>query len=245
VPGGPVTANINPLPDFIDQMTLVNINYLNQSFATALEQATNKVERVYGLSTDPSQLEGDYSSTGTDGANLGLILGALINEDQALCPESPGGLVTALATDLADGAFDGQDANGASIDYCGGSLAATAGTSIFQAALSGLQQLQMISQGFAFGGTGNVLTANGLANIAAGGGTSYPLAPLAQINSGIGNAAPVSVNAFAPTTPSMNQGRSAAPATLLPDGKVLIAGGSIPAIGFPPVTVSSTEIYIP
>jgi hypothetical protein len=241
---------VNPLTDFIDQMAVVNINYLHQSFAIALEQATSKVERVYGLSTDPSQLLGDYSRTGTDGANLGLILGALINEDQILCPESPGGLVTALASDLADGALDGMDANGASIDYCGGSLAAIAGTSIFEDSLSGLQQLQMISQGFAFGGTGNSLTANGLVNIATGGSVSYPLAPLALINSAIGpNASPASVNAFAPSTPSMNEARATGMATLLPNGKVLIAGGTriIPSFVTAPVivTLSSTEIYDP
>jgi hypothetical protein len=235
VPGGPLTANVNPLTDFIDQMAVVNINYLHQSFATALEQATSKVERVYGLSTDPSQLEGDYSSTGTDGANLGLILGALINEDKALCPSSPGGLVTALATDLADGMFDGADANGSLIDYCGASLPAIAGISMFQDALSGLQQLQMISQGFVFGGNGNVLTANSLANVTTGGSISYPLAPLALINAAMGpNAAPASVNAFEPS-PSMNNARDSATATLLLNGKVLIAGSSD----------TSTDIYDP
>jgi WD40 repeat protein len=242
VSGGPVTANVNPLTDFIDQMAVVNITYLHQSFSTALEQATSKVERVYGLSTDPSQLEGDYSRTGTDGANLGLILGAFINEDQTLCPESPGGLVTALATDLADGAFDGKDANGSLIDYCGGSLPEIAGTSMFQDALSGLQQLQTVSQGFAFGGFGNLLTTNGLADIATGGSISYPVAPLALINSAIdANAAPVSVNAFAASTPSMNEAREFATATLLPNGKVLIAGGS----GNKFLALSSIEIYDP
>ena len=100
-------------------MAVVNIIYLRQSFSAALKNAISKVEHVYGLSRNPSQLVADYTSTGTDAANQGLILGALINEDRALCPESPGGLVTALATDLADRAFDGMDANGASIDYCG------------------------------------------------------------------------------------------------------------------------------
>jgi hypothetical protein len=249
-PGGPMTANVNPLTYFIDQMAMININYLHQSFSAALKNATSKVEQVYGLSSNPSQLAADYATSGTDAANLGLILGALINEDQALCPGSPGGLVTALATDLADGAFDGQDANGASIDYCGGSLAAIAGTSIFQDALSGLQQLQMISGPFAFGGNGNSLSANGLADIATGGSTSYPLAPLALINSAIGpNAAPVSVDAFAPTTPNMNQARQSATATLLPNGEVLIAGGFSDMVNFQSgpfqVTLSSTEIYDP
>jgi hypothetical protein len=242
VPAGPITANVNPLTDFIDQMAVVNITKLNHGFSAALSQAASKVEQVYGLSSDPSQLLADYSTTGTDAANLGLILGALINEDQTLCPASPGGLVTTLAMDLADGAFDGKDANGNSIGYCGGTLTAIAGTSTFQDALSGLQQLQIVSQGFAFGGSGNLLTTNGLANIASGGSTSYPLAPLALINNAIGaNAAPPSVNTFAPSTPSMNDVRGFATATLLTGGKVLIAGG----LGNAATYLSSTEIYDP
>jgi hypothetical protein len=41
-PAGAVRAKVNPLTNFIDQMALVNITYLNQSFSTALEQATAK-----------------------------------------------------------------------------------------------------------------------------------------------------------------------------------------------------------
>jgi hypothetical protein len=244
-PAGPVTINVNPLTDFIDQMAVVNITKLNQSFVDALSSATSKVEQVYGLSSDPAQLLANYAATGTDAANLGLILGALINEDQILCSKAPGGLVTALATDLADGAFDGKDADQNSIDYCGGDLAAIAGTSAFEDALSGLQQLQIVSQGFAFGGTGNLLSTNGLANLATGGSISYPLAPLAQINSAIGpNATPPSVNAFAASTPGMNAARENATATLLPNGKVLIAGG-YSNITINTGSLSSTEIYSP
>jgi hypothetical protein len=244
-PARPVTANVNPLTDFIDQMTVVNVTKLNQSLLTALSQATSKVEQVYGLSSDPSQLVADYTTTGTDAANLGLVLGALINEDEALCSATPGGLVTALATDLSDGAFDGKDANGNPIGYCGGSLAAFAGISTFQDALSGLQQLQTISRGFAFGGTGNLLTTNGLADIATGGSTSYPVAPLALINNAIGaNAAPATISTFAASTPSMNNTRDNATATLLPSGKVLIAGG-FSNITLETSSLSSTEIYDP
>ena len=245
-PAGPMVVNVNPLTDFIDQMAVVNITKLRQSLSHALGNATSKVEQVYGLSSDPSQLLADYTTTGTNAANLGLVLGALINEDQALCAESPGGLVTALATDLADGAFDGKDANGNSIGYCGGSLAVIAGTSSFQDALSGLQQLQIVAGAFAFGGTNNLLTANGLANIATGGNIAYPMAPLALINNAIGaNAAPASVNAFAPSTPSMNDARTDATATLLPNGNVLIAGGLSTVNNPGGASLSSTEIYDP
>jgi len=47
-------------------------------------------------------------------------------------------------------------------------------------------------------------------------------------------------NTFAVSTPAMNTARSSAMATLLPNGKVLIAGGN----GFP-AALSSTELYTP
>jgi hypothetical protein len=49
-------------------------------------------------------------------------------------------------------------------------------------------------------------------------------------------------NTFAASTPSMNDAREGATATLLPNGKVLIAGGfSFTALA----ALSSTEIYSP
>jgi hypothetical protein len=53
---------------------------------------------------------------------------------------------------------------------------------------------------------------------------------------------PPSVNAFAATTPSMNAARDLAAATLLPNGKVLIAGGFN---GMSSSSLSSTELYDP
>jgi hypothetical protein len=104
---------------------------------------------------------------------------------QSLCPAAPGGLVTALAADISDGKFDGLSGKPpAPVPYCSDDLPAIAGISDFQDALSGVQQLQLVTQGFAFGGTGNQLTINGLANLATGGTTAYPIAPLAKINSG-------------------------------------------------------------
>ena len=73
---------------------------------------------------------------GTDAGKLGLVLGALINEDQHLCPGAPGGLVIALAMDISSGVFNGKQ-NGLRIPYCGGKLPAIAGTSEFQDALAG------------------------------------------------------------------------------------------------------------
>ena len=65
----------------------------------------------------------DYTvaGIGTDAGKLGLILGALINEDQHLCPGSPGELVTALALDIVSGVFNGRYA-GLPVPYCGGAL---------------------------------------------------------------------------------------------------------------------------
>jgi Galactose oxidase, central domain len=53
--------------------------------------------------------------------------------------------------------------------------------------------------------------------------------------------------ASAASTPTMNVAREGATATLLPNGKVLIAGGSGPsAPGFGPFgPLSSTELYTP
>ena len=51
-------------------------------------------------------------------------------------------------------------------------------------------------------------------------------------------------NTFAVATPSMNTARAEATATLLPHGKVLIAGGEIPAVRGV-IVLLSTEIYRP
>lgn len=111
------------------------------------------------------------------------MLGALINEDQQLCPGHPGGLVDALAADFSDGAFDGTNF-GTPVAYCGGNLEAIAGTSIFQDALSGVQQLQLVTEAFVSGGSGNALTVNGAT-------PDQLLASLAAINPGVSSAAPV------------------------------------------------------
>ncbi len=210
--------SINPLTTFVDSLAQGNISR-GQNLATALSNATASIEQDYGISSDPSGLSPLYTSAaiGTDSGRLGLILGAIVNEDQLACPSTPGGLVRALSSDISDGVFDGT-ISGTSVIYCGVPLAAIAGTAQFSDALSGLQGLTLATRGFIFGGTNNSLTLNGVT-----------AAQVASEAVAIGNAvvatAPPSINTFANTTPSMNTARSGATATLLPNGKVLIAGG--------------------
>ncbi len=246
---GSVTGNvagisINPLSNFVDSMTVGKLKAGGISFANALAAATANIEKFYGLTTDPARIIPNYTSSGlnTDAGNLGLILGALINEDQALCPDQPGGLVTALAADIADGVYNGLSFGNA-ITYCGKQkLTALAGTIDFQDASSGVAQLAHITGAFAFGGKGNILTANQLANGALNGTLVYPLVPLAKVNAAIVQTAPAPVNKFAPPagTATMNQARELATGTLLPNGKVLIAGGV-----FGTAVFTSTELYNP
>jgi len=128
-------------------------------FATALSNAQSNVESVYGLGSGPATIFPSYigAAEGTDAGNLGLILGAIINEDQHLCPSAPGGLVAALSLDLEDGVFNGAfppgcDCASSPVPYCGGFLPEIAGTSDFQDALSGLAQAQLVTAPFALAG---------------------------------------------------------------------------------------------
>ena len=241
--GSIANISINPLSDFVDSLTTGNLRTPGTAFATAFNSALAKIESDYGLKTNPAQLTPDYTAAtvGTDAGNLGLILGAMINEDQFLCPGGSGSLVNALSSDIGDGAFDGLSF-GTPISYCGGLLFGAEGLSYFQDALSGLWQFEEVTRAFAFGATGNLLTANGLANVALNGKQVYPLAPLASINTALRNAAPIPQNSFAlpAQTATMNTARGFASAALLPTGQVLIAGGgSIGGI------VSSVELYDP
>ena len=140
--------SINPLTKFINALTIGKLEAGGTNFSAALASATATIESYYALSTDPAGLLPDYSvaGVGTEAGKLGLILGALINEDQHLCPGSPGELVTALALDISNGVFNGRY-DGLPVPYCGGALPAIAGTSDFQDALAGVQQLQYVSQG--------------------------------------------------------------------------------------------------
>ena len=155
--------SINPLTTFIDSLAQGNISR-GQNLATALSNSTATIEQDYGISTDPSGLTPLYTiaAVGTDSGRLGLILGALVNEDQLACASSPGGLVSALSSDISDGVFDGT-ISGTPISYCGINLAAIAGTAQFSDALSGLQGLTLATEGFTYGGTNNALTLNGVA----------------------------------------------------------------------------------
>ena len=220
LPAGTTSVDLSPLTLFIDLLTVADIGQ-GMSFSTALGNATAKVEAIYALVSDPHTLTPDYtvSGVGTDAGNLGLILGALINEDQLLCPGAPGGLALSLGTDLSDGVFDGKEFGGP-VPYCGsGTLPAIAGTSDFQDALAGLYGLQLITRGFLFGGPNNALTLNGVI-------PSQASTSVANINSSIVQASTVTNTITTGPTLGAGEDRAGATATLLQNGMVLIAGGS-------------------
>jgi Kelch motif/Galactose oxidase, central domain len=230
--------SINPLTRFVNALTIGRLQAGHTTFAAALTNATATIESYYSLSTDPGRLLPDHtvSGIGTDAGKLGLILGALINEDQHLCPGNPGELVTALALDIVSGVFNGRY-DGLPVPYCGGALPAIAGTSDFQDALAGVQQLQYVTSAFALGGlygpAGNILI-----NQAPPVTPDLLLASLAAINGAITQAAP---STSSTSSPPMAVARAAATATLLPNGKVLIAGGFVS--GTTPTNV--VELYEP
>jgi hypothetical protein len=223
--------SLNPLTKFVNNVTVGTLTHPASGkapvdFATALANATTTIETDYGLKSDPAMLMPDYTAggIGTDAGNLGLILGGLINLDEHLVPANckPGGLVSVLAGDIADGVYDGASF-GTPLNYCGVPLPAIAGISEFQDALSGLQQLQLIQQAFVFGGTGNILTSSGI--------TASQLVPsLANINLAVAAAAPPSINSFAAAgdTATLRHPRSSlfSTGTMLTSGRFLIAGGA-------------------
>jgi galactose oxidase-like protein/Kelch motif protein len=231
--------SINPLTEFVSSLTVGKLRGGGSSVSIALPAAISAIDNDYGLANNPAFASPNYSAgaIGSDAGKVGLVLGALINEDQQLCPTHPGGLVDALASDIADGAFDGMSF-GAPVPYCGGTLEPIAGISVFQDALSGVQQLQLLTGAFVFGGAGNALTIKGIT-------PSQLLLPLSAINVGVGLAAPISINSFAPAAlaAAMNRAHAAATATLLPNGKVLIAGGA--GSGVIPPPIGSVELYDP
>jgi hypothetical protein len=241
VNNGIVNLQINPLTTFVDSLARGNVSR-GEDLATAASNATASIDQYYGISSDPSALRPLYTSAaiGTDAGRLGLILGALVNEDQLFCksPNVPGGLVAALASDISDGVFDGMN-SGSAISYCGdNNLPAIAGTAQFGDALAGMQGLALSTSGFTFGGTNNSLTLNSVT-------AAQVAAEAVEIESAVVTAAPPSIDTFAATTPLMNTARDAATATLLPNpnflgGQVLIAGGEN---NFAPI--SSTELYNP
>ena len=160
------------------------------------------------------------------------------NEDERACPGAPGGLVTALASDIADGLFDGRN-SGTPVAYCGSSLAAIAGTAQFSDALSGLQGLTFATDGFTFGGTNNALGLNGVT-------AANTVADAATIEDAVAASSPSLIGAFAATTPSMNTSRYDTTATLLANGIVLIAGGAtFNSTTFEATFLNSTELYNP
>jgi hypothetical protein len=97
-----------------------------------------------------------------------------------------------------------------------------------------LEGLTLATSGFTFGGTNNELTLNSVT-------AAEEEADAATIEDAIMDTVPPSVNTFAPTTPSMNTGRCCATSTLLPNGKVLIAGGQHSSFN----PLNSSELYDP
>ncbi len=215
-----INVSVNPLTTLVDAQAVGNVQNNSQDVANALNDATLSTEESYGLTTDPSTIFPDFTSAGvgTDSGRLGLILGTFINEDQSNCASSPGGLVTALAADYADGVFDGQSF-GTPMSYCAGSLPASAGTTQFADALSGQQGLTMVPRAFTFGGTNNTLTNNGVS-------ASDVSADASTIVTALVQTGPSGPLMFAPTPlPTMTAERADHTASLLQTGNVLIAGG--------------------
>jgi hypothetical protein len=225
--------SINPLSTFIDALAQGNISK-GQNLATALSNATASIEIDYGISANPATVTPLYTkaAVGTDARRLGLVLGAIVNQDQLACPSDPGELVAALTRDISDGVFDGKEF-GTPVPYCSGELWAIAGNAQSSDALSGLQQLALSTRGFAFGGTNNALTLDGVS-------AAQVLADVVRIESGLVRGGPPSVNLWG-SGPSLNTARAFGAAVLLPNGKVLIVGGESSE---GPV-VTSTELYNP
>jgi hypothetical protein len=247
--------SINPLSDFVNSQTLYILSQ-TVPFASALSQAESQVETAYGITTNPATLTPDYTAAdvNTDAAKLGLVIGALINEDQQLCPGTPGALVTALSADFADNQFNGRQGSNP-VSYCGNPLPAIAGSADFIDALSGPFQSQLVGLAFAFGGTFGP-TGNVLMNQTPPVTPNLLVSPLGSIIEGLANtvidvnqetadlfAAPPS----APTVgPKMVSPREQASASLLPNGQVLIAGGLISQVinGTTNVLIlNTTELY--
>jgi WD40 repeat protein len=127
------------------------------------------------------------------------------------------------------------------VPYCGSNLPAIAGTSDFQDALAGLQQLQLLTAAFGFGGSygpgGNVLI-NQVPSVT----PDLLTAAFASIDGAIALPAPVPVNQFATSNlPAMVTAREYHTATLLANGKVLIAGGEDNSVNI----LNTAELYDP
>jgi hypothetical protein len=229
------SVDLNALTEFVFIHALEDLAQNATPLDVGLPAADTLIKSIYGLSTDPEQLIPDYtlSGIGSDQGQLGLVLGALINEDQILCPSAPGGLFFALALDVSDGIFDGKVFT-APIPYCGSGnfLPATAGTALFEDALAGIYGSQHLPRAFTFGGTNNALTLNGVS-------PSDVVNGVESITAGISNAYPSPVNSMTPgppmgtPTPTVTQAqdRESATATTLTNGLVLIAGGASSQIG--------------
>jgi hypothetical protein len=104
----------------------------------ALASASDLLKSTYGFTGPIASLVPlfDKASIGTDAYLLGLVLGSLDTCAKSAAGASRGSLYTALASDFADGSFDGRF-NGTPVALGSGALSSTAGTSDFLSCVAG------------------------------------------------------------------------------------------------------------
>jgi hypothetical protein len=114
--------SINPLSSFADSMTVGNLRVAGTSFSSAFTKAVAAIDKDYGLKSDPprSLRTIPLPRWVPTPATWALVLGALINEDQHLCPAGrPLGILKAALAMASDvGALTWR--NGSGRTRCGG-----------------------------------------------------------------------------------------------------------------------------
>lgn len=152
--GGPV-VNITPLTTMAATIALRRIG-LGTPRATAINRAVTQIGNYFGVSdiltTVPEDLAAGTVTGGTDEADYGAILAAISEQANGLGVAADA-LVLALAEDLEDEDFDGQDNSGAVAISGGGNLSATAAQGDLATALgdflaSGANQSGLVSGDF-------------------------------------------------------------------------------------------------
>ena len=169
--------SINPLSSFVDSMTVGNLGIAGTSFSAAFAKAVAAIAKDYGLKSDPATITPDYTGA-TVGTDAGTWAWCWRTDQRG--PVYVSGSA-GQSGDRLGGRYRRRRVRRVELWRAGSVLQrrlnAIAGVSGFQDALSGLTQLQNVTRAFVFGGTGNVLTINGLANLALDGTKVYSLAP--------------------------------------------------------------------